>query len=96
MDVSDFIFLLGGGEGGVRGERVGVVSFLLQIPGGGVSREGGGASGPGGCLPKIWGGGAKYFFSGPKCPPRTNVQQLTCKMVRSFFILFYSLFVSLN
>ena len=36
---------------------------------------GGGAEGPGGCLRRsgdfLWGGGgAKYFFSGPKCPLR--------------------------
>ena len=70
-------FLLRGGEGGVRGDREGGgVGFLLKIPGGGVSQRGWeGARGPGGCLQGIWrnwggGGGAKYFFSGPKCPPR--------------------------
>ena len=47
--------------------------FLLKIPGGGGGRPGG-AEGPGGCLRRIGeflgGGGGKYFFSGPKCPPR--------------------------
>ena len=44
--------------------------FLIESPKGGVSRTGG-AEGPGGCLQHIgeFGGGAKYFFSGPKCPP---------------------------
>ena len=51
------------GEGEVRGDREGGgVGFLLKIPGrGGVSQEGGGNGG----------GGAKYSFSGPKCPPST-------------------------
>ena len=55
-----------------RREGVGGIGFLLKIPGGGVSSTGG-AEGPGGCLRRIGeflGGGAKYFFSGPKCPPR--------------------------
>ena len=38
--------------------------------GGGSSRRGG-LRGPGGCLRGIWvGAGAKFFFSGPKFPPR--------------------------
>ena len=49
--------------------------FLLKIPGGGVFQERvmgwGGATGPGGCLQgDLVGGGGKYFFSGPKGPPR--------------------------
>ena len=63
VDVSDiFIFFcLGKGKGecvapGRRGGR-----FSIEIP-----TRGGGGEGPGGCL---WGGGAKYFFSVPKCPP---------------------------
>ena len=57
MDVSDilYFFLLGEGEGGVRGARS---CFLLTIPrGGGGFQEG---EGPGGCLRRIgefWGGG---------------------------------------
>ena len=64
MDVSDIFnfFLLGVGEGGVRGvgEGGGVSVFLLKIQGargGGLQK--GGAEGPGGCLRRIreWGGG---------------------------------------
>ena len=47
--------------------------FLLKIPGGGVSRRGRGrgAGRVSAVNWRIWGGGgAKYFFSGPKCPPR--------------------------
>ena len=68
VDVSDifYFFLLGGGERGARGAKIG---FLRKIPGGGrVPTRGG--EGPGGWLRGAWGGGAKYFFSGPKCPPR--------------------------
>ena len=75
MDVSDifyFSFLLGEGEGGVRGaKRGGEGRFLLKIPGGGGgSRRGRGF--PGGLFGAIgeFGGGSKYFFSGPKRPPR--------------------------
>ena len=61
MDVSEFyifIFLLGGGEGGVQGTRAGggCSVILLKIrrrPGGG----GKGAEWPGGCLQGIGGGG---------------------------------------
>ena len=46
--------------------------LLLKIPGGGFPRRGGGGDErPGGCLWGIrGGGGAEYFFSGPKFPPR--------------------------
>ena len=60
-------FLLGEGEGGVRGARRGVggIGSLLKIPGGGgVFQE---QEGPGGCLRRIgdfWGGGANIFFFG--------------------------------
>ena len=65
MDVSDifYFFRLGGGEGGVLGDRdSGGVGFLLKIPGGGE----GGARGPRGCLQGIWGGGGlnNFFFRG--------------------------------
>ena len=54
--------------------RRGGDGFLWKIPGGGVfSRRG---EGPGGCLQRIGdflGGGAKYFFSGPKRPPRLRL-----------------------
>ena len=74
-----FFSASGGGQGGVRGARRRGgegVGFLLKIPGGvgGVPQKrggGGGTDGPRGCLQGIFfgGGGAKYFFSGPKCPP---------------------------
>ena len=53
----------------------GGVDFLLKNArrGGGLSGEGvggGGGEGPGGRLPGIWGGGAKYFFSGPEMPAK--------------------------
>ena len=54
-----YVFLLGGGEGGVRGAwGVGGEDFLLKISGGG-----GGARGRG-CLREIWGGGGglNIFF----------------------------------
>ena len=68
-DVSDifYFFLLGEGEGGVRGAgRGGGVGFLLRVPGGGAF-QGEGAKGPGGCLRRIGelgGGGLNIFFGG--------------------------------
>ena len=77
MDVSDIFYFFCSGEGkGESGATWGGVGFLLKIPrGGGVSQEGvGGGEGAGrvsaGDLGNLGGGGAKYFFSGPKCPPR--------------------------
>ena len=70
-----FLFFSDRGRGrGVRGARKGVrgVGFSLKIPGGGVCRERGGGGGGrrgAGSLQGM-GGGAKYFFSGPKFPPR--------------------------
>ena len=67
-----YFFLFGGGEGGVRGDREGgrgrISTENLRRGGGFPRTGGGGARGPGGYLQKIWGGGAKYSFSGPKCP----------------------------
>ena len=76
VDVSD-IFSCSGkgkgkGKGGVPWRQEGAgVSFLLKILGGGGCSHERGGEGPGGCLRENWGGGggAKYFFSGPKCPP---------------------------
>ena len=78
VDVSDiFNFFCSGegkGESGATG-REGGRFFFLKIPGGGgVIQEGVGVGeGTGrvsaGNLGEL-GGGAKYFFSGPKCPPR--------------------------
>ena len=78
VDVSDIFYFFfcsreGKGESGATGWGRSV--FELKIPGGGgggFCRRGGGARGPGGCLPGIWGRGAKYFFPGPKCPPRES------------------------
>ena len=73
MDVSDiFYFFLfrGAGEGGgVRGGGRGGLFFIKIEGGGGVpgeeAREGEGRRG------NVCGeGGARYFFSAPKCPPR--------------------------
>ena len=75
-DVSDIFYFFsarGGGRGSPRPPGGGVVEFLLKIPeGGGISRRRG--RGAGRVSAANWGfwggGGAKYFFSGPKCPPR--------------------------
>ena len=66
-------FRLGEGEGGVRGRREGGgYRFFIENPrgGGGVSRRRGrGAERLSARIGDFGGGGAKYFFSGPKCPP---------------------------
>ena len=84
MDVSNifYFFLLEGGEGGVRGAgRGGKFGFLLksQERGGGL-QEGRGGRGAGRVSAANWGwgGGAKYFFSGPKCPPRHIQSDFKC------------------
>ena len=69
VDVSNifYFFLLGGGEGGVRGAgRGGGGDFLLKIPGGGVSRAGGGrgARGRESVCGELGGGGLNIFFRG--------------------------------
>ena len=70
VGVSDifYFFLFGGGEGGVRGAGR-TISFENPRRGGLLAGGRGGGEGPGGCLREIWGGGSKYFFSGPKFPP---------------------------
>ena len=74
VDVSDIFnfFLLGEGEEGVRGG----IGFLLKAP---VGRGflGGRGRGAGRVSAASWGivlggGGANFFFSGPKCPPSLN------------------------
>ena len=66
-------FLLGGGKERVRGAGRGEGgNFLWKIRGGGGSSLWVGAGGERGREGVCWelgGGGAKYFFSGPKCPP---------------------------
>ena len=52
-------FLLGRGEGGVRGDREGGGQCFYWKPqegGGGLPRGERGGEGPGGCLQRIWGG----------------------------------------
>ena len=72
-----FLFFFCSGEGESGGNREGGgVRFLLKIPGGGgvVFQEGRGGEGAGRVFAGNWrGGGAKYFFSGPKCPPRYGI-----------------------
>ena len=74
MDVSDIFYFFCSGEG--KGEpprrREGGGRSFIENPrrGGGVPGWGGGTEGPGGCLQGTRGMGAKYFFSGPKGPPR--------------------------
>ena len=80
VDVSDifsFFFLFGGGGkgGGVRGGGRGG-SVLIKNRGRGGGFRGGGVGGGralGECLWGGEGGGGKYFFSGPKFPPRVDL-----------------------
>ena len=68
-----FFFSGRGGERGVRGARKGAgVGFLLKIPGGGgvLPGEGGGWRGAWRVPVGNLGGGAKYFISALKFPPR--------------------------
>ena len=69
-----FFFSARGGEGGVRGGNGVGLGLLLKIPGGGGFQEGGGrgrgaGEGVWSELGDCFGGGPKYFFSGPKRPP---------------------------
>ena len=60
---------------GVRGAGRGGDDFLLKSQERGVPRAGGGGgarAGRGVCG-EFGGGGAKYFFSGPKFPPRKGI-----------------------
>ena len=77
VDVSDifYFFLLGEGEGRVRGARGRGESVIIENPrrGGGGFPGWGGAEGPGGCLRRIrefLGGGGLIFIFGPKRPPK--------------------------
>ena len=77
MDISDIIFFFSvrareGGSGSDAPGRGG--GGFIENPRGGVSRAGGGLGVRlGGCLRGIGGvWGAKYFFSGPKFPPRIS------------------------
>ena len=79
-------FLLGGGEGGVRGaRRWRGFGFLLKIPGGGFSPERGGGPEGLGCLRGFGGGGGLlFFFFGGKMPTKMNGE--------SFFAYSWSFF----
>ena len=71
-DVSDFFFFsLGGGEGGVRGDREGGLRFFIENPrrGGGPTRGGGGERAGRVSAGKERRGG-KYFFFGAKMPAK--------------------------
>ena len=69
-----FLFFCARGRGRGKSEVPGGGGrFLLKIPGGGgggLRGERGGGEGPGRCPRGFFWRGAKYFFSGPKCPPR--------------------------
>ena len=81
MDVSEIFnfFLLGGGEGGLRGDRAGgsVFSFPEIPKRGGRVLLGGGGKGPEGCLRGIC-----FFFSGPKFPPSKSSTDLEAIRLR--------------
>ena len=68
-----FFSARGRGRGSPRRQEGAGVGFLLKIPGGrgGSPTRGGGGEG-GRVSAGNFGGGAKYFFSGPKCPPRLS------------------------
>ena len=79
VDVSDIFYFFCSGRGKGESEVPGGVGdrFFIENP----RRGGGGGSGwegprgrEGVCTGELggdfWGGGVKYFFSGPKCPPR--------------------------
>ena len=80
-DVSDIFYFFSAGRG--KGEfeaagRGGGVRFFIENPteGGGLQEGKGPRGQEGGCgreLGIFGGGGAKYFFSGPKCPPSNSV-----------------------
>ena len=74
VDVSDifYFFCLGKGQGEPKGPGggAGTISHGRSQEVGGL--PGGWGRGPGGCLGEFLGGGAKYFFSGPKFPPRRS------------------------
>ena len=81
-----FLFLLGEGEGGVRGAGRGADGdhrFLIENPRRGGSPAQEGAEGPGGCLRRIgelgWGGAKYFFFRG------RNVHQIALKKENGHF-----------
>ena len=67
-----FFFGSGAGKGGEASEEAAGGGGSIKIEGGGGVRGGGVGGGRAleGMSVGRGGGGAKYFFSGPKCPPR--------------------------
>ena len=64
--------VLGEAEGGVRGAGSGGGRLFMENPRKGGGLQKGRGRGAGSVSAADWGigwGGAKYFFSGPKCPP---------------------------
>ena len=82
VDDSDIFYFFCSGEG--KGEAPGGGGggeFLLKIPGKGRGFPGGwgrGGQGAGWVFAGIWGGGAKYLFSGPKFPPSNTMPTNFC------------------
>ena len=74
VDISDiFIFLFGGGEGGVRGAvGGGGVDFLLKIPGVSPRQVGAGEEGAGRVFAGILGGGTIFFIAEIPTEKRAN------------------------
>ena len=101
MDVSDiFIFSCRGRGRGSPRRQEGGGQFLIENPrGGGVFQErgrgGGGAEGAGRVSAGNLGGrGAKYFVSGPTCPPSHREQEddrRATTNVQHRFVLFFLL-----
>ena len=82
-DISIFSARGGGRRSSRRQEGGGGSIFIENSKRGGGSPGGGGAEGAGGCLRQIGvlgRGGAKYFFSGPKCPPRIGLDSTVSKL----------------
>ena len=83
-----YFFCSGRGKGESEAPGGGEVRFLLKIPGG-LSPEGRGAEGPGGCLRRIGdlggGGGVNFFFSG------LNVHQETKASIKTRTAIYRSL-----
>ena len=84
-------FLLGEGEGGVRGARGGGGSIFIENPTrGGGFRRGRGAGRVSAANWGIWGGGPKYFFSGPKRPPSiTGAQKGSSTVLKGRNLFFF-------
>ena len=91
-DVSDIFYFFsarGGGRGSPRPPGGGC-RFLIENPrgGGGLQEWPRGREGVCGKLGILGGGGAKYFFSGPKCPPSKSLRDrkpMTARDVTGFY-----------